>query len=151
MGEEFKGVNEVLAIVSMLSVLSVFFRSKDRGEESDAAHAKFFVPESDHLTLLDIYKQGKANNYWRLVNLVPCHLNKTSVLHGLADIPEYMVYHELILTTKEYMQCVTTTEPQWLAELGPMFYSVKDSDTSLLVVGAQKEEEKNEKSTMKEL
>jgi pre-mRNA-splicing factor ATP-dependent RNA helicase DHX38/PRP16 len=40
---------EVLIIVSMLSVPSVFFRPKDREEESDAAREKFFVPESDHL------------------------------------------------------------------------------------------------------
>ena len=66
MGEEFNCVNEVLAIVSMHSVLwllSVFFSPKDRAEESDAAHARFFVPESDHLTLLEIYKQWKANKY----------------------------------------------------------------------------------------
>ena len=26
------------------------------------------------------------------------------------------------------MQCVTSVDGQWLAELGPMFYSVKDSN-----------------------
>ena len=35
----------------------------DRAEESDAAREKFFVPESDHLTLLNIYLQWKANGY----------------------------------------------------------------------------------------
>lgn len=49
--------DEVLIVVSMLSVPSVFFRPKDREEESDAAREKFFVPESDHLTLLNVYKQ----------------------------------------------------------------------------------------------
>lgn len=28
------------------------------------------------------------------------------------------------------MQCVTVVEGQWLAELGPMFFSLKDSTTS---------------------
>lgn len=37
------------------------------------------------------------------------------------------VYHELIMTTKEYMQCVTAVDAVWLAEQGPMFYSVKVS------------------------
>ncbi|KAK2193815.1 hypothetical protein NP493_5g10009 [Ridgeia piscesae] len=32
------------------------------------------------------------------------------------------------MTSKEYMQCVTSVDGQWLAELGPMFYSVKDSN-----------------------
>jgi pre-mRNA-splicing factor ATP-dependent RNA helicase DHX38/PRP16 len=44
---------EVLLVVSMLSVDTVFFRPKDREEESDAARERFFVPESDHLTLLN--------------------------------------------------------------------------------------------------
>jgi len=30
-----------------------------------------------------------------------------------------------VMTSKEYMQCVTAVEPEWLAELGPMFFSVK--------------------------
>lgn len=54
---------EVLTIVSMLSVPSVFYRPKERMEESDAAREKFFVPESDHLTLLHVYTQWKINHY----------------------------------------------------------------------------------------
>eukprot|EP00591_Stephanopyxis_turris_P015391 CAMPEP_0195537370 /NCGR_PEP_ID=MMETSP0794_2-20130614/47821_1 /TAXON_ID=515487 /ORGANISM="Stephanopyxis turris, Strain CCMP 815" /LENGTH=66 /DNA_ID=CAMNT_0040671067 /DNA_START=23 /DNA_END=220 /DNA_ORIENTATION=+ len=52
---------EVLIVVSMLSVPSVFFRPKDREEESDAAREKFFVPESDHLTLLNVYHRAKQH------------------------------------------------------------------------------------------
>lgn len=29
------------------------------------------------------------------------------------------------MTSKEYMHCVTTVDPHWLAEMGPMFFSVK--------------------------
>lgn len=54
---------EILTIVSMLSVPTVFFRPKDKQEESDAAREKFFVPESDHLTLLHVYQQWKHNSY----------------------------------------------------------------------------------------
>jgi len=53
--------NEMLTIVSMLSVPSVFYRPKERAEESDAAREKFFVPESDHLTLLHVYTQWESN------------------------------------------------------------------------------------------
>ena len=52
---------EMLTIVSMLSVPSVFYRPPQRAEESDAAREKFFVPESDHLTLLHVYTQWKSN------------------------------------------------------------------------------------------
>jgi pre-mRNA-splicing factor ATP-dependent RNA helicase DHX38/PRP16 len=54
---------EVLTIVSVLSVPTVFFRPPDRAEESDAAREKFFVPESDHLTFLHVYNQWKNNGY----------------------------------------------------------------------------------------
>ncbi len=45
----------------MLSVPSIFFRPKGREEDSDNAREKFQVPESDHLTLLHVYQQWKAN------------------------------------------------------------------------------------------
>jgi pre-mRNA-splicing factor ATP-dependent RNA helicase DHX38/PRP16 len=55
MSEQFKCSSEILTVVSMLSVPSIFFRPKGRETESDAAREKFFVPESDHLTLLHVY------------------------------------------------------------------------------------------------
>eukprot|EP00899_Mesostigma_viride_P022855 jgi/Mesvir1/3754/Mv15028-RA.1 len=214
MAEQLGCSSEVVTIVSMLSVPSVFFRPKDRAEESDAAREKFFVPESDHLTLLHVYHQWKANAYrgdWcsehflhvksmrkarevrsQLVDIMksskvalnscgndwdvvrkaicsayfhnaaklkgvgeyvncrsgmPCHLHPTSALYGLGYTPEYIVYHELIMTTKEYMQCVTAVEPTWLAELGPMFFSVKDSHMSRL---ERRKKEKAEKAMMED-
>jgi pre-mRNA-splicing factor ATP-dependent RNA helicase DHX38/PRP16 len=39
--------------------------------------------------------------------------------------PEWIVYHDLVMTTKEYMQFVTAVEPIWLAEFGSIFFSVK--------------------------
>lgn len=39
------------------------FRPADRAEESDAAREKFFIPESDHLTMLHAYQQWKNNGY----------------------------------------------------------------------------------------
>lgn len=37
-----------------------------------------------------------------------------------------LVYHELVLTTKEYMREVTTIDPRWLVEFAPAFYRVGD-------------------------
>ena len=56
---------------------------------------------------------------------MPCFLHPTSALYGLGYTPDYIVYHELVYTTKEYMQCVTSVDPEWLAEMGPMFFSIK--------------------------
>ena len=47
--------------------------------------------------------------------------------------PDYVVYHELVMTSREYMQNVTAVDGEWLAELGPMFYSVKESSKSRVV------------------
>lgn len=61
---------------------------------------------------------------------LPCHLHPTSSLYGLGYTPEYIVYHELVYTTKEYMQHVTAVDPHWLARVGPMFYSIKETGLS---------------------
>ncbi len=54
--EELGCSEELLTVVSMLSVPGIFFRPKDREAESDAAREKLFVSESDHLTLLNVYE-----------------------------------------------------------------------------------------------
>jgi len=176
--EEYGCSEEILTIVSMLSVPSVFYRPKERQEEADAAREKFFVPESDHLTLLHVYTQWKAHGYsdawctkhflqpkslrrakeireqlqdimtmqkmplvscgtdWDVIRKCICsgfyhqaarvkglgefinlrtsvtmQLHPTSALYGLGYVPEYVVYHELILTSKEYMSVVTAVDP----------------------------------------
>lgn len=177
--EEYDCSEEMLTIVSMLSVPGVFYRPKERQEESDAAREKFFVPESDHLTLLHVYTQWKSNGYsdawcikhflhskalrrakeireqlydimamqkmtltscgtdWDVIRKCICsgyyhqaarvkgigeyinlrtsvtiQLHPTSALYGLGYLPDYVVYHELILTSKEYMSTVTSVDPR---------------------------------------
>ncbi|CAK0907004.1 unnamed protein product, partial [Prorocentrum cordatum] len=49
---------EIMTIVSMLSVPSIFFRPKDRLlGDLVGMRARFFTPESDHLTMLNVYQQ----------------------------------------------------------------------------------------------
>ena len=36
---------------------------------------------------------------------MPCHLHPSSALFGMGVQPDYIVYHELTMTSKEYMQC----------------------------------------------
>jgi hypothetical protein len=50
------------------------------------------------------------------------------VLFGLGYTPDYVCYHELVFTNKEYMRSVTAVDGEWLAELGPMFFSIKAVD-----------------------
>ena len=64
-------------------------------------------------------------------NGMPANLHPTSALFGMGFTADYVVYHELIMTTKEYMHTATAVDAYWLAELGPMFYSVKVSQPVL--------------------
>ncbi|KAI5365966.1 putative helicase, P-loop containing nucleoside triphosphate hydrolase [Septoria linicola] len=188
---------EMITIVSMLSVPSVFYRPKERLEEADAAREKFFVHDSDHLTLLTVYQQWAFNGrkdgwcikhflhpkalrraeeirqqitdimtlskmsitscgydldvvrecicsgyyhqaakrkglgeYVNLRTSVTMNLHPTSALYNSGDPPDYVVYHELILTSKEYMSVATSVDAHWLADLGGVFYSVKEKGYS---------------------
>jgi len=37
-----------------------------------------------------------------------------------------VVYHELVLTSKEFMRTISEIKPDWLVELAPHMYSRKD-------------------------
>ncbi|KAJ8970625.1 hypothetical protein NQ317_006624 [Molorchus minor] len=189
-GLHCRDINYSLHVVSSVHIL----RPKGREEEADGVREKFQVPESDHLTFLNVYNQWKQNNYsshwcnehfihikamrkvrevrqqlkdilvqqkleikscgtdWDIIRKcicsayfhqaarlkgigeyvncrtgMPCHLHPTSALFGLGNTPDYVVYHELVMTAREYMQCVTSVDGHWLAELGPMFFSLKET------------------------
>ncbi|KNC53325.1 uncharacterized protein AMSG_12204 [Thecamonas trahens ATCC 50062] len=66
------------------------------------------------------------DEYVNLLTAMPCHLHPSSALIGLGYSADYVVYHELVLTSKEYMRVVTAVDPHWLAEFGSAFYAVKD-------------------------
>lgn len=76
------------------------------------------------------YNSSKIKGIGEYINMlsgIPSALHPSSALFGLGYTPDYLCYHELISTSKEYMSCVTAVEGEWLAELGPMFFSVKES------------------------
>ncbi|KAL6514487.1 Pre-mRNA-splicing factor ATP-dependent RNA helicase DEAH1 [Orobanche gracilis] len=67
----------------------------------------------------------QENGTFRLVkHLQTVHIHPSS---GLVEVlPKLVLYHELVLTTKEYMRQVTEIKPEWLLELAPHFYDLKD-------------------------
>ncbi|KAL7020257.1 hypothetical protein ACKWTF_011444 [Chironomus riparius] len=183
--------DEILTIVSMLSVQNVFYRPKDKQALADQKKAKFNQIEGDHLTLLAVYnswKNNKFSNAWCYENFVQVRTLKRAQdvrkqLLGIMDRhkldvvsagknsvrvqkticsgffrnaakkdpqegyrtlvdaqvvyihpssalfhrqPEWVVYHELVQTTKEYMREVTTIDPKWLVEFAPSFFKFSD-------------------------
>jgi len=41
-------------------------------------------------------------------------------------LPKWVVYHELVFTSKEFMRQIIEIKPDWLVELAPHFYQSKD-------------------------
>ncbi|KAH9370938.1 hypothetical protein HPB48_012241 [Haemaphysalis longicornis] len=182
---------EILTVVSMLSVQNVFYRPKDKQALADQKKAKFNQLEGDHLTLLAVYnswKNNKFSNAWCYENfvqirtlkraqdvrkqllgimdrhkldVVSCAKNTARVqkavcsgffrnaakkdpqegyrtlvdgqvvyIHPSSALfnrqPEWVVYYELVLTTKEYMREVTTIDPKWLVEFASSFFKFAD-------------------------
>jgi hypothetical protein len=42
------------------------------------------------------------------------------------DEPECVLYHELVLTSHEYMRNVIEVDPAWLIEIAPHYYAMQD-------------------------
>ncbi|KAK7852640.1 pre-mrna-splicing factor atp-dependent rna helicase deah1 [Quercus suber] len=54
------------------------------------------------------------------------HMHPSS---GLAQVlPRCVLYHELVLTTKAYMRQVTELKWEWLVEIAPYWYQLKDAE-----------------------
>lgn len=216
-GRKFGCLDEILTIVSMLSVPSVFFTPKGKKEEAESMREKFIFPESDHLTLLNIFnlwsqvgrgstsdrvRDGERaswarkhflhnislvkandirkqlveiardaglphshtddfsivrkaicsayfhqaarlkgiNEYVNLHTGIQCFLHPGSALAGLGYVPEYIVYHELILTSKYYIHGVSSIDPLWLSQMAPEFFTATDAFGKVLEEGKPEHE-----------
>ncbi|XP_027125919.1 pre-mRNA-splicing factor ATP-dependent RNA helicase DEAH1-like isoform X1 [Coffea arabica] len=70
----------------------------------------------------------KNGSYRTVKHPQTVHIHPSS---GLAQVlPRWVVYHELVLTTKEYMRQVTELKPEWLVEIAPHYYQLKDVEDS---------------------
>ncbi|ODQ79754.1 hypothetical protein BABINDRAFT_36500 [Babjeviella inositovora NRRL Y-12698] len=190
---------EILSIVSLLSVQTIFYRPKDKQEQADKKKARFHHPHGDHLTFLNVYNAYLQNGctrtwcqdnfiqdrsmkrvlevrrqlvaimkrsrheliscgartdsvrkalvagffkntakksptdpfYQTLAENTPVYMHPSSALFGKTSSSngQYVLYHTLLLTTKEYMHCVTVIDPKWLVALAPTFFKVAESNT----------------------
>ncbi|RVX74123.1 Pre-mRNA-splicing factor ATP-dependent RNA helicase prp22 [Exophiala mesophila] len=184
---------EMLTIVAMLSVQTVFYRPREKQQQADQKKAKFHDPHGDHLTLLNVYNAWKTSRFsdpWCFENFIqkrqigrardvrqqlvsimqrykhqivscgrntlkvrqalcsgffrnsarkdpqegyktliegtPVYMHPSSALFGKPA--EHVIFHTLVLTTKEYMHCATVIEPKWLVEAAPTFFKVAPTD-----------------------
>ncbi|KAI9152169.1 Pre-mRNA-splicing factor ATP-dependent RNA helicase prp22 [Paramyrothecium foliicola] len=71
-------------------------------------------------------RKDPQEGYKTLIEGTPVYLHPSSALFGKQA--EWVIYHTLVLTTKEYMHCTTSIEPKWLVEAAPTFFKVAATD-----------------------
>lgn len=196
---EFGCAAEAIRIVATLSVPPLFTKVKrntDTATRAQHAWSNFHVPESDHLTLLNVFTQfhnlqnrpireqhtwcdrnylnfkalrnaveifnqlhqvyqristnitscmdnwdtvryclsaclytnaasfSKHGEYKHLRSGIEMYIPNTSVFADTSYLPEYVVFHELLLTgERQQMHCITAVDGDWLVKFGQVFYS----------------------------
>lgn len=191
---DYKCSNEILSIISMLSVPPCFVRPADMKKKADEAKARFSHVDGDHTTLLNVYhafKHSGDDQQWcydnfinfrsmknadnirqQLVKIMTrfqlqrvsndfndrnyyinirkalvagffsqvAHLqnsghylivkdNQAVQLHPSTSLdhkPEWILYHEFVLTGKNYLRTVTAIKPQWLVQISPQYYDMSN-------------------------
>lgn len=83
-------------------------------------------------------KKDPQEGYKTLVEGTPVYIHPSSALFNRP--PEWLIYNELILTTREYCHTVTAIEPKWLVEVAPQFFKVADANK----ISKRKKQEKIE-------
>jgi ATP-dependent RNA helicase DHX8/PRP22 len=71
-------------------------------------------------------KKDPQEGYRTLVDQTPVYIHPSSAL--FQKNPEYVIYQELVLTTKEYMRNIMVIDAKWLVELAPAFYRQADAN-----------------------
>ncbi len=64
------------------------------------------------------------------------HIHPSSVLDRK---PEFALYHEFVLTSRNYIRTVTAVEPEWLLEIAPQYYDLTDAQFGACEARAQLE------------
>jgi len=67
----------------------------------------------------------KGGNYKTVKSNQQVFIHPSSCLAG-QELPRWVVYNELVLTTKEFMRNVIEIKSEWLVELAPHYYQKKD-------------------------
>ncbi|CAA9987198.1 pre-mRNA-splicing factor ATP-dependent RNA helicase PRP22, putative [Plasmodium knowlesi strain H] len=192
----FNCADDVVTIVSMLSVQNIFYRPQNKALLADKKKNKFIMPQGDLITYLNIYNRWRENNYsnyWCHENFIHSralrrsqdvrkqilsiferynyeveknksrndsakyvsicksicsgyfsHVCKRDAQQGYTTLltnqqvfihpsstlfnknPLFVVYHELVLTNKEYIRDCTIIQPQWLIQLAPNLFIPAD-------------------------
>jgi len=104
--------------------------SKDYAKIRKAVTAGFFYHVS---------RKDPSEGYKTQIDNQMVFIHPSSSLFGKS--PQWVVYHELVQTTKEYMREVSTIDPKWLTEVAPRFFKESNDPNH---ISKQKRQEKLE-------
>lgn len=68
--------------------------------------------------------QRSGDTYRTVKNNMTVHLHPSGVL--LESKPKWVIFYELVLTSKEFMRSVMPLQPEWLSEVAPHYYKSKE-------------------------
>lgn len=69
-------------------------------------------------------RKDPQEGYRTLVDNQVVYIHPSSALFNRQ--PDWVIYHELVLTTKEYMRECAAIDPKWLVEFAPSFFKLGD-------------------------
>ncbi|XP_065190543.1 pre-mRNA-splicing factor ATP-dependent RNA helicase DHX16-like [Sycon ciliatum] len=67
---------------------------------------------------------SKGGDYKTVKHPQTVHIHPNSSL--FQETPRWLIYHELVFTTKEYMRQIIEIDPAWLLEVAPHYYKEKE-------------------------
>ncbi|WPJ59725.1 hypothetical protein SMAC4_05548 [Sordaria macrospora] len=70
-----------------------------------------------------------GDGYRTLKNNMTVYVHPSSVVKGMDPPPKVIIYHELVVTTKEFVRSVIPIDPKWLTEFGGHYYDAKDVES----------------------
>eukprot|EP01064_Diplonema_japonicum_P023611 TRINITY_DN34023_c0_g1_i1.p1 TRINITY_DN34023_c0_g1~~TRINITY_DN34023_c0_g1_i1.p1 ORF type:complete len:1063 (+),score=318.19 TRINITY_DN34023_c0_g1_i1:46-3189(+) len=70
-------------------------------------------------------KRRGVDDYYSMLTGVPCCVHPSSALFNGGMMPDYVIYHELIYTQKEYMNTVSVIDGNWMTEIAPKFFEIR--------------------------
>jgi len=75
-------------------------------------------------------KLSKSGNYKTVKHNQTVMIHPNSAL--FEDLPRWVIYHELVFTTKEFMRNIIEIENKWLLEVAPHYYKARELEDSTL-------------------
>ena len=58
-------------------------------------------------------------------------LHPTSALVRLSKLPNWIIFHDVIFTTREFARDVSSINPHWIGTIAPHFYKIRETEDYL--------------------